>query len=365
MRTSAVFLLGVSIFLLLISWFFLKRHRTLAKNAIGTPIYIHPLTKAVSKDEASDATVSSERFLHLGHVFFFLALCTFLGAITYSSNVPLIWIGNFVSKVISLGFIFGFLGFCVTFLLVASVVAIAYDSYNRIAGVEPELRIKRKRYCSVCQNSFSKYSINATNFLDDVELASYHSGKLQCSVNTELCSQCSFPLSRETLNLRLSHIFRDKSVQCPKCKNCTFTLIKVSDPVRADHFGEAGHKDFRGQCYYCGYQVQRQPRITLSALESVIKSAIDRQYGYEVYGSRLEREIERMIRCDLSGKDRFKERYDLVDATYFPGDGTSSLREIKYLSTDDLRQVIGFIHQYVQERRDYEADPRNSNYGPD
>jgi DNA-directed RNA polymerase subunit RPC12/RpoP len=176
---------------------------------------------------------------------------------------------------------------------------------------------------------------------------------------------CSFPLTRRTLNLRLSLIMRDESIECPKCKNYTFTSIKLGRPVPAKQIGEAGYKTFERQCHYCGYQIQRQPRITLSSVEPAIKSAIDPLCAWERYCDRLKNEIEQMIQCDEVGKDCFKEKYELVDATYFQDDGTPSLPELKYLSTDDRKKAIEFIHKYVQERYAWESDPRNSDAGPE
>jgi ribosomal protein L37E len=366
MGMVAAFLLGVAICSLLVSWFLINRHKVLAKIALETPIYIHPVTKIILKDTASRATLSSERFLNGGYISFFLALCAFIAAIPYSFDAPLAWPIKLTLKVISLGW---FPGLLLCFIVGLSAIFfgyIVYDLYfNRIAKVEAELRINRKRYCSFCENPFNKYVIKATDFLNDSEIANYQAGTIQCSINTELCSTCSFPLTRKTLNLRLSLIRRDESIECPKCKNYTFTCIEVGDPVRAKQIGEAGYKTFERQCHYCGYQVQRQPRITLSSVEPAIKSAIDSQDAWERYCDRLNNEIEQMIQCDEVGKDCSMERYELVDATYFRGDGTPSLRELKYLSTDDRKKAIKFIHKYVQERHAWESDPRNSDAGPE
>jgi hypothetical protein len=368
MRVVAVYLLGVAVFSLLVSWLFIKRHQMLAKIALKTPIYIHPSTKVVLEDTASRVTFSSERSLNRGQGFFFLALFAFIGAIMCSFGESSIWAGQFASKVISIGLVTTLVLCVILGGLGLFFIVVAYGIYfNRIGKVEHELMSKRERLCGSCRKPFSKYVMEVTDFLNDVELAEYHAGKLQCVLDSELCSRCSFPLTRQTLNLRLSPIMRDESVKCPQCKNYTFTQIKVSDPVRAEQIGEAGYKVFERRCNGCGHQVQRQPRITLSSLEPAIKSAVNRhsQGGWERYCLDLKSEIELMIQCDETGKDRFKQKYKLVNATYFSGDATPSLRELKYLSTDDRRKAIKLLLKYVQERRDWEADPRNSNYGPD
>jgi predicted nucleic-acid-binding Zn-ribbon protein len=360
------FLMGFAVFSLLVSLFFIKRHYILAQIAIETSIFIHPLTKAVVEDTANKVTLSAERFLNRANRFFFLALFAFIGAISCSfGGLPLIWTGQFASAVMGLWIPFPLLIFVVVGLLALGLTFIIYDVYfNQLGRVEPQLRIKRKRQCSFCQQPFRKHVVEATNFLNDVELADFQKGKIQCILDPELCSSCSFPLTRQKLNLRTSPIRSDESSECPKCKNYTFTHINVSDPVRAKTIDDAGYKTVERQCHYCGYQVQRQPRISLSSLEPVIKSAIGDQsaYAYEQYCDKLKSEIEQMIQCDAAGKDRFKETYQLVDAGYLRDDGTPSLRELKYLSTDDRRKAIEFIHKYMQERHAREADPRNCNW---
>lgn len=363
MRDIAVFLLGVAVFSLLISWFFIKRHRTLAKIAIDTPMSIHAVTKVVIEDTASRVALSSERSLTRGSRFFYLALCSFVGAIECSFKGPLIWAGQSALDLLSIGWWIPSMFLC---LVVASSVSffflIAYDVFfDRLGKVEPKLKLKRVRHCSSCQKPFKKYAVKALDILNDVELAEYQAGTIQYTINTELCPSCSLPLTRQTLDLRIFPMMRDESASCPQCKNYTFTKIEISPPIRAEQMGESGYKNSKRECHYCGYQVQRQPRITLSFLESTIQVAIDHHDLWKGDCQGLMSEIEQMIQCDETKKDRFKERYKLIDDTYFRG-GIPSFRELKYLSTDDLRNAIEFISKYIQEKRAYEKDVLSSNF---
>ncbi|MBD2326014.1 hypothetical protein [Alkalinema sp. FACHB-956] len=330
---------GISIVLLITSRYFFKRHRDCAKVAIATPIYLHPFTKVILEDTASKETLSAQSSLFIYQIF------AFLGVWVSLSSIAIILAEIISARVESFLLI-------VTLLLLAFILYSVIYIFSNASKLEPQVRIKRKRHCAFCKTPFIKQDIQAIDFLHDTELAEYHAGLIQCRVNTEFCLDCSFPISRETLDLSISSFIKDESTICPKCKNRTFIVRNISEILTTERIGDAGYRNFMQQCNYCGCQVEKQPRITLLSLEPTIKSAIYDQYTtqYQSYSSSLIAAIQRMIRLDRAGKNRLSEPYHIIDNARLRKNRTPSLREIKYLSTDDLERAIEFIHKCVERR---------------
>jgi hypothetical protein len=336
---------GIPIVLLMISRYFFKRHRDCAKVAISTPIYLHPFTKVILEDTASKETLSAQHFLTLYRIF------AFFGVWLSLSSTAIILAEIVSARLESL-------------FLIANLVLLAFMIYSVIyifsnaSKPEPQVRIKRKRHCAFCKTPFIKQDIQVIDFLYETELAEYHAGLIQCRVNTEFCLDCSFPISRETLDLSISSLMKDESTICLKCKNHTFIVRNISEILTTERIGDAGYRNFMQQCNYCGCQVEKQPCITLSSLGPTIKSAIYDQYRtqYQSYCSSLIAAIQRMIRLDRAGENRLSEPYPIIDNSRLRKNRTPSLREIKYLSTDDLERAIEFINKCMAMRKREELE---------
>jgi hypothetical protein len=328
---------AISIALLFTCRHFFEQRRSCAAIAIETPIYLEPFTKVVLEDKARNEEISAQSSLCLYRIF------AILGVWASSCSIVVV-----LAKIASTG-ITPLLFIALLLLLASSIYSFIF-MFLKTSVLEPQLELKRKRYCISCKTPFVKKDIKAIDFLHEAELVEYHAGLLKCSVNTEFCLNCSFPISRETLNLTVSSLMRDESTICPKCRNRTFTLNNISEPFPAQCLGEAGYKDFMQKCDYCGHQIEKQPRIRLSSLESAIKYEINHQSEYKSYGSNLVAIIHRMIQHDRSRENRFIESYPIIDTAQLRKNRTPSLREIKYLSTDDLKRAIELIDKCIKAR---------------
>lgn len=366
-------LAGVATFSLVVFYLCMCSSNALVKEAIWTPIYVSRITKDTD-DLAIRKIVISDFLYDLSLVSFTSSVCILVGIIIFHSNLPdnlLIWL-----KLLPYTWSFFFAG---ALFLLPSLTAYLRYLLGSINDARPRNRINSARTicCASCKRIMKRYSLEINDFLTNIELAENQAGLTECSINTTLCPKCDFPLTRETVGLKIISLdkskfdfehslgeltFKSKSCLCSHCYQFSYSKeswreLLYSPPVRAQRLGESGYVISSSYCRFCGLYSRVHHQITLSDVEWAIKRIrilnseeyhwSNHDISRDIYGATniyydLKNEVIDIVQCCLSGEDYFSRNYKIIDSS-------SALINIKFLSVDDLEKAIKLITDCIRE----------------
>jgi hypothetical protein len=324
-------LLEISIFFLIISFLSAHVYKALVKSVIQIPIYIDPLKREI-KDSSATIVKLFNFMMRLSLIISTFSFCFFLSS-GWSFIIP-------------------------------GIVVWLSDKYysNYIAQYLPT----REVACASCKKSLKQYLIEIDDLLTDIEMANNRAGTTECIANIALCSDCSFPLTRETIGLKIKPFktvaYRSHDEYLNECPHCRYYFqpsliyknrlaICFMHPVRAGQSDKPVSVICSRQCEHCGYYSQSFPQFTLSSIEYEIrehlfgpetkkyygtaKEEISRKYDYQK-AKLIIQEIEDMLECDSQGTNYLLKSYDIVDSF-------NQLKRIKFLSEYDKKKTIKLL----------------------